>query len=80
MFFQLGFEAFEQREGVGGAAGETGDHLAVVEAAHFARVALHDGIAQRYLAVAADHDVIAASNRDDGRAVILLHGNLLILI
>jgi hypothetical protein len=44
----------EQGEGVGGAAGETGHDLIVVEAAHLARVALDDGVAQRDLAVAAD--------------------------
>ena len=62
VLLQLAFEAFEQGEGVGGGAGETGQHLAVVEAAHFLGVALHDGIAKRYLAVAAHDDFAIAAH------------------
>src|SRR5690606_16764201 len=66
VFFQLRFEALEQGEGVGGAAGETGNHLVVEQAADLAGVAFHDGVAKRYLAVAADDDTVATAYRYDG--------------
>jgi hypothetical protein len=56
MFLELAFETFEERKGVGGGTGETGDDLAVVQTANFLRVAFHDGVAQRNLAVAAHDD------------------------
>ena len=37
VLLELGLEALEQREGVGGGAGEAGQHLVVVQAAHLAR-------------------------------------------
>ena len=40
VLLELGLEALEQGEGVGGRAGEAGQHLVVVQAAHLARVAL----------------------------------------
>ena len=40
VLFELGFKAREQREGIGGGAGETGDDFAVVEAAQLLRAAL----------------------------------------
>lgn len=46
VFFQLAFETFEQREGVGSGTGKTGDDLAVIQAADFLRVAFHHGVAQ----------------------------------
>jgi hypothetical protein len=58
VLFQLAFEAVEQGEGVGGAAGEAAQHLALVQLAHLARRALHDDIAQRDLAVAAERDLL----------------------
>src|SRR5690606_18066973 len=67
---ELGLEQFEQRERVGGGAGETGQHLAVAaEAAHLARVGLHHSVAERDLAVAGDHDLAVAAHGDDGRGV-----------
>ena len=71
VFFQFGLEAFEQGEGIRRAAGKSGNHLIVIQAAHLARIALHDGVAQRDLAVSADHHGIAAAHRDNGRAMIL---------
>ena len=62
VFFQLPFEAFEQGEGVGGGTGETGQHLAVVQAAHLLGVALHDGVAEGNLAVACHHDLAVAAH------------------
>ena len=62
MGLQFGFEALEQGEGVGGAAGETSQYLAVVEAMNLAGVALHDGVAKRNLAIATDDDLTVAAN------------------
>ena len=62
MFLKLAFEAFKEGKGVGGGASETGDDLAVVQAANFFRVALHHGVAQGNLAVAAHDDFAVAAN------------------
>ncbi len=69
MLLELGLEALEQGERVGRAAGEPGDHAVAVEAPHLAGVALHDGLAQRDLAVAAEGDRLAAAYTDDGGGV-----------
>ncbi|SOY39927.1 hypothetical protein CBM2589_B10208 [Cupriavidus taiwanensis] len=74
VFLQLGLEAVQQREGVGGAAGKADQHLAVVDTAHLARGALHHDIAERDLTITAQRDLIAAADADDGSAVILFHG------
>src|SRR6185437_7599390 len=50
VLLQLALEALEEREGVRRTAGEARDHLVVVELAHLARIALHDGVAERHLA------------------------------
>jgi hypothetical protein len=62
MFFQLSFEAFEQGEGVGSGASETGDDLAVIKATDFLGVAFHDGVAQRNLAVTRHDDFAVAAH------------------
>ncbi|MNP04010.1 hypothetical protein D3C76_959110 [compost metagenome] len=62
MLFKLAFKALEQGKGVGGGTGETGDDLAVIQAAHFLGVAFHHGIAERNLAVAAHDDFAVAAN------------------
>src|SRR6185437_4750654 len=69
VLLQLAFEALEEREGVRRAAGEAGDHLVVVELAHLACVALHDGVAERHLAVAGQRDDAVAPHAKNGRAV-----------
>ncbi len=66
---QLALEALEQRERIGRAAGEAGDHLALVQAAHLAGIALHDRVAERDLAVAADGDAAVAAHAEDRGAV-----------
>ena len=43
---ELGFEALEQRECIGGRAGESGEHAIVVEPAHLARGGLDDDVAR----------------------------------
>ena len=55
ILLQLGLQPLDQGEGVGGGAGEAGQHLAVGQPAHLAGVALDDGRAHGDLAVAGDH-------------------------
>ena len=62
-------EAFEQRERIGGTAGESAQHLAIAEGPHLACVALHHRVAERDLAVAADGDSAVPPHGEDGRAV-----------
>ena len=78
VLLQLRLEPLEQREGVGGGAGKSGNDLVVVELAHLARRALDDDVAQRHLAVAAYRHLpaalgVLAPHADDGRAVKLFH-------
>jgi hypothetical protein len=61
MFFQLALEALEQGKGIRGGAGETGEHLAVIEAANLLRIAFHHGVAEGHLAVAAHDDFAVAT-------------------
>ena len=65
----LASEPLEQREGVGGGAGEAADHVALAEPAHLLGVGLDDGLADRDLAVAADRDHAALADGQDGGAV-----------
>ena len=60
MLFQLPFAALEQGKGVGRGAGESGNHLAVIETAHLLGIAFHHGVAEEYLAVAAHDDFAMA--------------------
>ena len=66
---ELRLEALEQRERIGGRAGESGQHAILVDAADLARGRLDDDVAERDLAVAAQGDRLAAPHRKDGRAV-----------
>src|SRR6185312_1500288 len=69
VLLQLALEALEEREGVRRTAGEARDHLVVVELAHLARIALHDGVAERHLAVARPRHHAVAPYAQNGRAV-----------
>ncbi len=60
------FEALQKGEGVGRSAGEARQHLAVVQPAHLVRVAFHDDVAQRHLAVAAERDFAVMADGEDG--------------
>jgi len=46
-FFQLGLETLEQSEGVGCAAGESGQDTVVVQAPHLARAGLDHDVTER---------------------------------
>ena len=61
VLLQLALEALEQREGVGGAAGETRQHLALVETPGLVGIALEDGVTERHLAVGAERDGAVAA-------------------
>ena len=63
MFFEFGVKQFEQRKGIGGAAGETGKYLVMVETTHLPGIAFHDGVAKGDLTIAADDHLVAASDR-----------------
>ena len=65
--FQLGLEAFEQGEGVGGAAGEAGEHAAVGQRANLHGVGLHHRVAEAHLAVAADGDAAVVADGENRR-------------
>ena len=70
MLLELLLEPLEQREGIGGGAGEPGDDLAVLaEAADLPGVGLHHRVAHRDLAVAGDDGLAALADADDGGAV-----------
>ena len=75
VLLELALEALEQREGIRRAAGKAREHLVVVQPAHLAGIALHDGVADRDLAVAAHGDRTAAAHREDRRAVRIEAGN-----
>ena len=75
VLLELGLEALEQRERVGGRAGEAGEHLVVVEPADLARRRLDHDVAERDLAVAAERHGAVAAHGKDGRAVKGFHGS-----
>ena len=56
ILLQLGLEAAEEGEGVGGGTGEAGQNFVVVEAADFFGGVLDDGLAEGDLAVASEDD------------------------
>src|SRR5581483_7943883 len=77
VFLQLRLEALEQRERIGGTAGEPGKDAVLVEAAHLARGRLQHDVAEADLAVAAERDAVAAPHRQDGCTVEgIVHGGL----
>ncbi len=70
VLLELGFEQFEQGEGIGRGAGETGQHLAVAPSRRTLRaLRLHHRVAERHLAVAGDGDAAVAAHRHDGGGV-----------
>src|SRR5205814_890159 len=69
ILLELGLEPLEQREGVGGRAGEARDDLALAEAAHLLGVRLDDGLPDAHLAVARDDDRTVLADGQDGGGV-----------
>ena len=66
VLLQLGFEAGEQSEGVGRGAGESGDDLAVIQAAQLLGGGFEDFRAERHLPVAGHHHFAVAADAEDG--------------
>lgn len=62
---ELGIEALEEGDGVGGGAGEPGEHFAVGEASYLDGVMFDDGISERDLSVASEGDHSVVTDRDD---------------
>ena len=62
MLFELGFKFFKERDGVGGAAGKTGDDFIAVHPPHFAGAALDDMVFDRNLPIACNGSTPIAAN------------------
>src|SRR5439155_26824654 len=69
ILLELALQPLEQGEGVGSGAGKATDHVALAEFADLFGVGLDDGLANRDLAVAADHYFAALADRQDRGAV-----------
>ncbi len=69
VLLELRFKALEERERVGRAARESGEHLAIMQTAHLASARLDHDIAERDLAVTAQRNAAVATDRDNRRAV-----------
>ena len=69
VFFEFGFEPFQERHAVRRASRESGQNVAVEELADFDRVSFHDRRAERNLPVSSHCDRAVASNRKDRRRV-----------
>jgi hypothetical protein len=75
MLVELRLEALEQRERVGGAAGEAGEDAVLVQAPHLLGAAFDDDVAERDLAIAAERHRALPTDGKDGGAVQLFHGD-----
>ena len=73
MLVELTFEALEQREGVGGAACESGENAVLVEAPDLPRSRLDDDRTQRHLSVTAERDLAIAAHRENRGSMKLFH-------
>jgi hypothetical protein len=62
VLLELRLEALEEREGVGGGAGESREDAVLVEPPHLARGSLDDDVAEGDLAVAAHRHAVAAAH------------------
>src|SRR5947209_158384 len=80
ILLELCLKALEERKGVGGRTSKPADHVALSQPAHFSRIRLDDGLADRDLAISAYDDtaVLAHSQNCGGVPEIrarLLHAN-----
>src|SRR5207302_7969321 len=70
ILLELAFKPLEQRESVGGRAGEAADDITLLaDAADFLRIGLHHRIAHRHLAVAGNDCLAALLNAKDRGSV-----------
>src|SRR5882757_1606621 len=63
---QLGFEAAEQREGIGGRPGKSCEDFFLIEPANLLSAVLDDGLAQRDLAIPGHNDGTLAADTQYG--------------
>jgi hypothetical protein len=73
VLLELALELGEQRERVGGRAGEAREHAIVVNLAHLAGARLYDCLADRHLPVAGERDPAAMAHGDDRRRMEAAH-------
>ena len=78
VFLQLGFEAFDQREGIRRSAGEPREQAFVIKATDLTSTLLDHDIAECHLAIPAKSNLVASPNTDDGRTVVGIHDCLAI--
>jgi len=71
MFIEFAFKTLEQGEGIGRAAGKTGNNLVFIQPSDLAGIAFHHRIAHRHLTVTTDDHLVSLANREDCRAAIL---------
>ena len=69
ILLELGLEAREEREGIGGRAGKAGQDAIVVEPPDLPRALLDDRLAEGHLAIARQHRAVAVADRKNRRAV-----------
>src|SRR5437773_532865 len=69
ILLELRFERGEQREGIRGGAGESGEDRIVVEPADFLRALLQDGAAEGHLTVTRHNRAVVVPDREDRRRV-----------
>src|SRR5204863_9535499 len=69
ILLELALQPLEQGEGVGGRAGKAADDVALAEPADLFGIGFDDGLADRDLAVAADHHLATLADGQNGGAV-----------
>src|SRR5262249_38476837 len=76
VLFEFGFEAAEEREGVGGGAGESGHDLSAIEAPQFSGGGLENFRAESHLSIARHDDLVITADTQNGRGTNpLLHAS-----
>ena len=76
VFFEFRLEALEQGERVGSATGKAGQNALVVQASHLARRTLQHDITKGDLTVAAQRNLLAATDRQNGCSMHFLFHDL----
>ena len=74
MLFELALEPAEEREAIGRRAGKSREHPVVIQPPDLARLMFDDGLAERDLTVAGQHDLALVTDGKHGRGVGLGHG------
>ena len=69
ILLELAFQPLEQGKGVGSGSGKAADHVALADFTDLFGICLDDRLADRDLAVAADHHLAALADRQNRGAV-----------